>query len=67
MKWLNSVDRNEYFFVYESLVDYINNKNIIDFRMENIELIYEIQSIPRKEQKILENNNYLEDAFIKFD
>ena len=42
-----------YNILYECLVDYINNKSIVDFRMKNIELIYRTQSISRKE-KILE-------------
>ncbi len=37
-----------YNILYESLVDYINNKSIIDFRMKNIELIYRTQIISRK-------------------
>ena len=39
--------------IYESLVDYIHNKRIIDFRMKKIELIYATQNIPRKMQEIL--------------
>ncbi len=54
-----------YNYLYESLVDCINNKNIIDFRMKNIELVYKTQSIPREEQKIVETNNYAEDDFIE--
>ena len=43
-----------YNFLYESLVDYINNKNIIDFRMKNIELIYRNQSISKEVPEIIE-------------
>ena len=80
LKWLNSgkqertlLRKNKnyqkklkiYNSLYESLVDYINNKNIIDFRMKNIELVYRTQSIPREEQEIVETNNYAEDGFIE--
>ena len=80
LKWLNSgkqerilLRKNKnyqkklkiYNSLYESLVDYINNKNIIDFRMKNIELVYRTQSIPREEQEVVETNNYAEDGFIE--
>ena len=54
-----------YMTIYSSLLDYINNKNIIDFRMKNIELVYKTQSIPREEQEIVEAKNYAEDGFIE--
>ncbi len=53
-------DIKNYMTIYSSLLDYINNKSFIDFRMKNIELVYRTQSIPREEQEILETDNYVE-------
>ena len=51
-----------YMTIYSNLLNYINDKSIIDFRMKNIELIYKTQSIPRDEHK---TNNYVENCFIE--
>ena len=51
--------------IYSKLLDYVNDKNIIDFRMKNIELVYRTQSIPREEQEIVETKNYAENGFIE--